>query len=67
MSRKFWAVHRETGQRWKPVEAKKHFLVMYDSGYLAEVRNLDYSGMHITPLDPAIWETVYQEKEKCHG
>ena len=57
MSKKFYAVNREDGERWKPDKRiRKNFLVMYDSGYLAEVSQ-DWD-TYITPLDPRVWETV---------
>ena len=58
MSKKFYAVNRESGERWKPDKTKDgcHFLVMYDSGYLAEVEQ-DWE-TYITPLNPKYWETV---------
>jgi len=64
MSRKFYAINRETGERWRPdPNAKKQFLVMYDSGYLAEVEFIPRNGYNITPLDPKIWEKVVREAE----
>ena len=62
MSKKFWAKNRETGQRWQKDQNIDHnYLVMYDSGYLAEVRVNDYVGhieTSIKPLDLKIWEKV---------
>lgn len=58
MSRKFYAINRETGERWKPDKTKeKHFLVMYDSGYLAEVES-DGWYTYISTLDPSVWRKV---------
>lgn len=57
MSKKFYAVHRETGERWKPSRFHdKQYLVMYDSGYLAVVTDDFYT--HIEPLDPKTWKSV---------
>jgi len=59
MSKKFYAVNRETGERWKPDTSgfyDKQYLVMYDSGYLAVVSQEFYT--HIEPLDTKIWKTV---------
>lgn len=70
MSKKFYAVHRETGERWKPdlVNNKHQYLVMYDSGYLAVVsihkEYRDFWSIHpiqettITPLNTKIWKIV---------
>ena len=60
MSRKFYAVNRETGERWNPKKHTMHpnsFLVMYDSGYLAVVSSDGWSTI-ISPLDNQIWEVV---------
>ena len=69
MSKKFYAVNRETGEEWKGKKPRKsdfgngdsakEYLMMYDSGYLAVVSEPD-GGWHtyITPLDPKIWKTV---------
>lgn len=57
MSKKFYAVNRETGERWKPNKNKDaNYLVMYDSGYLAEVEQDFYA--FIKPLSPKIWKTI---------
>jgi hypothetical protein len=56
MSRKFYAVNRQTGERWKPnPHEEKQYLVMYDSGYLAVVTYRPYEGNHLQSLDPKIW------------
>lgn len=64
MSRKFWAINRATGERWKP-EIKSsgvhQYLVMYDSGYLAVVTEDFYT--YITPLDAKEWEVKTREYE----
>jgi hypothetical protein len=64
MSRKFYAVDRETGARWTPRERKyeKQYLVMYDSGYLAVVTEHE-EGAHIEPLNPKVWRKVMQGEE----
>jgi len=62
MSRLFYAVHRETGERWKPQQGKTQYLVMYDSGYLAIV-DVDYY-TYLTPLDPKKWQKVTRNKEE---
>jgi len=57
MSRKFHAVNRFTGEKWKPeTQAGKQYLVMYDSGYLAVVTQDFYTS--IEPLDYHIWKKV---------
>lgn len=56
MSKKFYAVDRVTGERWKPNKGQKQYLVMYDSGYLAVVTEDFY--MHISPLDTKKWRKV---------
>lgn len=64
MSRKFYAINRETGQRWVGDEAERwggsfdEFLVMYDSGYLAVVTDFGYDGIGIEPLDVKKWKKV---------
>jgi len=58
LSKKFYAVNKATGKRWKPdKERYEHqYLVMYDSGYLAVVTYDFY--VSIEPLDLKIWEKV---------
>lgn len=70
MSKKFYAINRETGERWKPDKRHEHqFLVMYDSGYLAVVTYDFYT--FTEPLDPKIWEKIEQgshkDGKKCLG
>ena len=62
MSRKFWAVNRQTGEKWKP--ARGEYLVMYDSGYLAVVDGVYWEGQYVVPLNPKEWECVHKFKEK---
>lgn len=51
MSKKFYAVHRQTGQRWKPnPKYTQNYLIMFDSGALAEVIVNKYRGTSIIPL-----------------
>lgn len=66
MSRKFYAVNRETGERWKPSEGSqydKEYLVMYDSGYLAVVEEGFYS-QGITPLCHKTWKIIHNTKDQ---
>lgn len=58
MSKKFYAVNRLTGEKWKPSKknVNKEYLVMYDSGYLAVVTEGFY--IHIEPLNKKEWEIV---------
>ena len=62
MSKKFWAINRQTGERWKPVRGE--YLVMYDSGYLAVVEEPNWGGQFVIPLNPEEWECVHEFKEK---
>ncbi len=63
MSRKFKAVNRITGEEWKPSgNYKRTYLVMYDSGYLAVVKEDGWGGTFISPLDPKEWMVVHQQK-----
>lgn len=61
MSKKFFAVNRRTGEKWKPSKknVEKEYLVMYDSGYLAVV-TVDFY-IHIEPLSRKDWEVVLKE------
>ena len=56
MSKQFYAENRETGERWKPKQGVKQYLVMYDSGFLAEVTEDFYT--YVKPLNPQYWRTV---------
>ena len=60
MSKKFWAENRDTGERWKPTPGKKQYLIMYDSGYLAQVTEDYYQ--YILPLNIKVWKTCIKEK-----
>jgi hypothetical protein len=52
MSTKFYLVNRVTGERFKPT--KKHYVVLYDSGYPAFVTEDFYQT--ILPVDMKQWE-----------
>ena len=57
MSKKFWAENRETGERWKPSgNYEREYLVMWDSGYLAIVKQNYYT--YIEKLNTKIWKKV---------
>ena len=73
MSKKFYAVNRVTGEKWKPERTTvnhrsttqgvfRQYLMMYDSGYLAVVTEDFY--VYIKPLDPKIWKTVLTENKE---
>ena len=62
MSKKFWAINRQTGDRRKPVRGE--YLVMYDSGYLAVVGDSDWEGQFVAHLNPKEWECVHKFKER---
>lgn len=57
MSKHFTAVNRITGEQWKSTNGS--YLVMYDSGYLAEVVEDYYTFMK--PLDLSVWKTIIKE------
>ncbi len=66
MSKKFYAVNRETGERWKPnnklggpYDSVRQYLVLYDSGYCAVVTEEFYTS--VTPLDPKVWKVIVKE------
>lgn len=62
MSKKFYAVNVETGERWKPNKTyERQFLVMYDSGYLAVVTQGFFT--YIEPLDRRVWKKIERVKE----
>jgi hypothetical protein len=59
MSTKFYAKHRVTGEKWKPDPDSSYdheYLIMYDTGYLAVVKEEFYT--YIQPLDPKEWELI---------
>ena len=67
MATKFYAINRQTKERWKRnkrYKKGKQFLMMFDSGYLAVVSNNDWEGMSVIPLDPKIWKTVIKSNFK---
>ncbi len=57
MSKKFHAVDRETGERWKSSSQEHQYLVMYDSGYLAVVTEGSWDNS-IDALSPKRWKKV---------
>ena len=57
MSKHFTAVNRITGEQWKSTNGS--YLVMYDSGYLAEVVEDYYT--YMKPLDTSVWKTIIKE------
>ena len=60
MSKHFTAINRKTGKQWKSTNGS--FLVMYDSGYLAEVKNSSWHSVPvIVPLDIKEWKTVLRK------
>jgi hypothetical protein len=63
MSKKFYAVNRNTGNKWKP-NHRGNCLGMYDSGYLAEVDESDPYTVVITKLDTKVWRKVVKENMK---
>lgn len=63
MSKKFYAVHRETGERWVAPN-KDTFLMMYDSGFLAVVSDRGWDGWWIQPLDTKVWRVVNKMKPR---
>ena len=64
MSRVFYAVNRETGERWLPnPHEEKQYLVMYDSGYLAVVTFVPWENNYLAPLDPKIWRIEHNDKK----
>lgn len=77
MSKVFYAVNRETGERWEPTkigmgcfgDAKRSFLMMYVTGFLAEVVVNGYD-VDITLLDRTVWKLVVKDnidKYKVRG
>lgn len=54
MSKHFTAINRITGEQWKSKNGS--YLVMYDSGYLAEVVEDYYT--FIRPLDMVVWQCI---------
>lgn len=62
MSKKFYAINRKTGEKWKKPKDSSYdheYLVLYDSGYAAVVRQEFYT--HIEPLDPKEWKVVMKD------
>ena len=56
MKKRFYAINRQTGEKWKPEPSLKNYLVMYDSGYLAVVTEGFYT--HIEPLCTKTWKKI---------
>ena len=63
MSKKFYAINKETGNRWKS-KGSGNYLVMYDSGYLAEVDERDPYMTTVIKLDTKKWRKVVKENMK---
>ena len=72
MSRLFYAVNRETGERWQPPTSEQKFfsgtdivheyLMMYDTGTIAVVSEYSYGGEKISkPLCNKTWKVVFNE------
>lgn len=59
MSKMFTAINRKTGEEWK-AKIKGDFLMMYDSGYLAECHDHGRDGVWVTPLDQKEWKVEYK-------
>lgn len=63
MSKHFTAINRKTGKQWKSTNGS--FLVMYDSGYLAEVikdpHQTDRNIPVIVPLDIKEWKMLLRK------
>lgn len=62
MSQKFYAVDRETGEKWvgHKDQYTHEYLVMYDTGYLAVVNDVAYETT-ISTLDPKKWRIVVKK------
>ncbi len=59
MGKIFKLVKRDTKEPFKPDKRyKRHYVVLYDSGYAAIVVEDFYTT--ITPADPKEWEIVYK-------
>jgi hypothetical protein len=59
MSKLFYAVNRQTGERWKPNKRyREEHLFMYDSGYLG-VCSYDGFYKHTTKLCTKTWKVVF--------
>ena len=71
MSKHFTAINRKTGKQWKSTNGS--FLVMYDSGYLAEVSKVTFDEYHgdwitgtrketvVVPLDIKEWKMLLRK------
>ena len=58
MSKKFYAINKETGERF--VSNKHHYLIMYDSGYCGVVETQDGYYTSVSPLDTRVWRVMYK-------
>ena len=66
MSNKFYAINRETGERWKPdPRREEEFLMLYDSGYAAVISKDFYT--HVEPLDPKVWKVIIKQNIVTEG
>ena len=61
MSKLFYAVNRETGERWEPIEGDISYLVMDDSGYLEEVWSDGHHETDVSPLCNKTWKVVFND------
>lgn len=57
MSKHFTAINRITGEQWKSTNGS--YLMMYDSGFLAEVVEDYYT--FVKALDSEVWKTIIKE------
>jgi len=62
MSKKFYAINRDTGERWKS-KKEDEYLVMYDTGMLAVVDS-SYGYTSIIKLNTNIWKMIVKENMK---
>ena len=67
MSSKFYAVNRETDEKWvSPVSTfYKEYLILYDSGGLGIV-NDDGFYQSVTALDMKVWKLVFKDNMKFY-
>ena len=69
MSSKFYAVNKETGERWNSKRdsssyCTEAFLIMYDSGCLAVAEYVPYEGFSLKSLDTSKWKPVFKDNLK---
>jgi hypothetical protein len=61
MSKLFYAVNRQTSERWEPNKTyRKEYLFMYDSGYLG-VCSYDGFYTYVAPLCTKTWKVVFND------